>query len=56
MTISTVEAKFVSFKYIVQEVVWLKIFFEHLSITKNPHSSKILYCDSQEAITYVKGP
>jgi len=40
----------------VQEVVWLKRFFEHLSIAKNSKGPMILYCDSQAAIAYTKDP
>ncbi|XP_075076763.1 secreted RxLR effector protein 161-like [Nicotiana tabacum] len=34
-TLSTMEVEFVTCAYAVQEVVWLKRFFEHLDITKN---------------------
>ncbi|OIT35612.1 retrovirus-related pol polyprotein from transposon tnt 1-94, partial [Nicotiana attenuata] len=40
----------------VQEVVWLKRFFEHLDINKELAGSMTLYCDSQAAIAYTKDP
>ncbi|OIT27523.1 retrovirus-related pol polyprotein from transposon tnt 1-94 [Nicotiana attenuata] len=50
------EAEFVACASVVQEVVWLKRFFEHLNITKNSQGPMALYCDSQAAIAYTKDP
>ncbi|XP_070008382.1 secreted RxLR effector protein 161-like [Nicotiana tabacum] len=45
--LSTMEVEFVSCASTVQEVIWLKRFFEHLDITKNSQDPMTLYCDSQ---------
>ncbi|OIT32280.1 retrovirus-related pol polyprotein from transposon tnt 1-94 [Nicotiana attenuata] len=50
------EAEFVACASAVQEVVWLKRFFEHLDITKNSQGPMTLYCNSQAAIAYTKDP
>ena len=50
------ESEFVSCACAVQEVVWLRRFFEHLSIAKNIKGPMILYCDSQALITYTNDP
>lgn len=49
-------SKFVACALAVQEIIWLKRFFEHLSIAENSKDSIILYCDSQAAMTYTKDP
>ncbi|XP_070031499.1 secreted RxLR effector protein 161-like [Nicotiana tomentosiformis] len=51
-TLSTIEAEFVACAFAVQEVIWLKRFFEHLDIIKNSEGPMTLYCDSQAAIAY----
>ncbi|KAH0709513.1 hypothetical protein KY284_010940 [Solanum tuberosum] len=50
------ESEFVACASSVQEAVWIKRFFEHLSIAKNSKGPMILYCDSQAAIAYTKDP
>ena len=55
-TLSTMESEFVACMSAVQEVVWLKRYFEHLSIAKSSKGSMILYSDSQVAIAYKKEP
>ncbi|XP_075088620.1 secreted RxLR effector protein 161-like [Nicotiana tabacum] len=56
IALSTMETEFVACASVVQEVVWLKRFFEHLDITKNSQGPMTLYCDSQAAIAYTKDP
>ncbi|OIT36643.1 retrovirus-related pol polyprotein from transposon tnt 1-94 [Nicotiana attenuata] len=50
------EVEFVACASAIQEVVWLKRFFEHLDITRNSQGPMTLYCDSQAAIAYTKDP
>jgi len=54
--LSTMESEFVACASAVQEVVWLKRFFEHLNIAKNSKDPMTLYCDSQATIAYTKDP
>ena len=56
ITLSTMESEFVACVSLVQEIVWSKRFFEHLSIAKDSMGLLILNCDSQAAITYTKDP
>ena len=50
------EYEFLACAHAVQEIVWLKRFFEHFSIAKDSTGPLILYSDSQVAITYTKDP
>ncbi|XP_069150850.1 secreted RxLR effector protein 161-like [Solanum lycopersicum] len=52
--LSTMEFEFLVCVSAVQEVVWLKRFFEHFSIAKNLKGPMILYCDSQAVTAYTK--
>jgi len=55
-TLLTMESEFLAYASAIQEIVWLKRFFQHLSIAKNSKGPMILYCDSQAAIAYTKDP
>ena len=50
------ESELVACAFAVQEDVWLKRFFEHLSISNNSMDPMILYCDSQATIMYTQFP
>jgi len=44
------------YTFVVQKVVWLKRFFEHLDIATNSKDPMIIYCDSWVTITYTMNP
>ena len=56
VSLSTMEAEFVTCSFVVQEVVWLKRFLGHLGIIDNYVGAVTIYCDSQAAIAYTKDP
>jgi len=54
--LSTIEAEFIAYFILMQEVIWLKCFLKILAIVTKIPKSVIVYCDSQAIIAYVKDP
>ena len=56
ITLSTMEAKFVTSASAVQEAVWLRRFLQHFGIVTNAQEMVTIYCDNQASIAYTKDP
>ena len=50
------EAEYVACSTVVQEIVWLRRFFQHLEVVKDVSDPVTIHCDSTAALVYAKGP
>ena len=56
ISLSTMEAEYVACSAAVQEVVWLRRFFQHLGVVTNTLGPVTIHCDSMAALAYAKDP
>jgi hypothetical protein len=54
ISLSTMEAEFVIFSAVVQEIVWLRRFLNHLGFYENETDPVLAHSDSQASIVYTK--
>ena len=54
IVLSTMEAKYVACSAAVQEVVWLRRFFQNLEVVKDASDPITVHCDSMAALAYAK--
>lgn len=56
VALSTIESEFVACTSAVQEAMWLRRFFEDLSVVSHASDPVTVYCDSTAALDYTKDP
>ena len=56
VALSTMEAEYVACSAIMQDVVWLRSFLQHLEIIKTTLEFVTIFCDNTTALAMVKDP